>query len=217
MRYSRFISQFFKPLIIKAIVRRINPPNLKCRKCKRRSIHRRLIEENGVVFCEFCGADYNVVRTLLGRLSLRRCKHWEDESIIEREDWCRKMIPEIDRDELNFEIRLHHELHHVLPDYRFDEYERYLKVLYIQAGYFPQVGDLVEAESYRIPNQGRQELSYPDYKDFVIISRQFGVDDYSTLSLFVVPECAYRLPWDRTVNLRSIVPKKANSIETIDQ
>lgn len=75
------------------------------------------------------------------------------------------------------------------PDHTFKDAADYLLMLYKNTGYMPQYGDSIWCDrSYNrtpIPMEDR----------FVIVSKDFALDDYCTITLCVVPEEVFYKQW----------------------
>lgn len=144
-------------------------------------------KNNDFFWCPYCGelSLYN-----LRIKGLRRPSEKEIEKIYSNPNNIKldniNWLPTVTKDEIRFEVI-------VLdkgkwnPDWshKYDFYftERYLKLMYHQTGYLPQVGDIIECEEK--PDKCKTNGST---QRFAIVSRIIGQDDYNEIALIVVRE-----------------------------
>lgn len=135
-------------------------------------------------WCGICGElSFFKTKSSLRKLSAKeRNEFYEKHEGLKSDNW----LPNIKKKDICFDVVTW--LDGVFNPYEhqinFYEAERLLRLQYHQYGTMPQVGDFITGATIAEPDK-RQE------KDFVVIGKQWGLDDCNEWKVFVIPEDEY--------------------------
>lgn len=91
-------------------------------------------------------------------------------------------LPVIEKKDIRFNISTYDKGEWNDKDENFYEAERYFLMMFLKFGIIPQVGDIIR------PKQKKGKMFAPE---FVVISREWALDDYEELIIIVTPKENY--------------------------
>lgn len=151
----------------------------RCCSCKEKSkdffIHQK--KDGDLYYCVYCG-ELSAYRNNMSELVEPTDK--ELHCFLDKDDNCREIIPTLTKKRLNFTIYTIKDGYINYYNTDFFETERFLKVQYIQLGIIPNIGDFIGGYN--------KDTKTTDEERYVIVQRDFCIDDYETIHLTVVPE-----------------------------
>lgn len=137
-----------------------------------------------ILWCKFCAEPHTIKNGNLIKPSKKQLDElYNDDNEMDYMDnptW----LPQFSKDDIYFRINIYDNGFYNPYHRNFDFEERKITMMYHKFGIIPQCGDIIESVEEPADNDLLD-------KDFVVISKQWGLDDFSECTIIVMPQNKY--------------------------